>query len=37
MYFSTTDDSIDLQKVQDDITFLNNCFTDMLGELGTTG
>lgn len=34
MYFSTTDDSIDLQKVQDDITYLRNCFTDVLHDLG---
>lgn len=33
MYFSTTDDSLDLQKIQDDITFLRNCFIDMLRDL----
>jgi len=36
MYFSTTDDSIDLQKVQDDIVFLQTCFTEMLQEVGET-
>ncbi len=34
MYFSTTDDSIDLQKVQDDISYLHQCFIDMLRDLG---
>jgi len=34
MYFSTTDDSLDLQKIQDDINFLRNCFIDMLRDLG---
>ena len=34
MYFSTTDDSLDLQKIQDDITYLRNCFIDMLRDLG---
>jgi len=34
MYFSTTDDSLDLQKIQNDITYLRNCFIDMLRELG---
>jgi phosphoenolpyruvate carboxylase len=34
MYFSTTDDSLDLQKIQDDITFLRNCFIEMLRDLG---
>ena len=34
MYFSTTDDSIDLQKVQDDIAYLHKCFIDMLRDLG---
>ncbi|MBP3191787.1 phosphoenolpyruvate carboxylase [Natronogracilivirga saccharolytica] len=34
MYFSTTDDSIDLQKVQDDISYLHTCFIDVLRDLG---
>ncbi|MDG5767586.1 phosphoenolpyruvate carboxylase [Balneolales bacterium ANBcel1] len=34
MYFSTTDDSIDLQKIQDDIGFLHDCYTGMLRDLG---
>lgn len=34
MYFSTTDDKIDLQKVQDDISYLHGCFLDLLKELG---
>ncbi len=34
MYFSTTDDSIDLQKVQDDIAFLSHCYFEMLRDLG---
>ncbi len=34
MYFSTTDDSLDLQKIQDDITYLRNCFIEMLRDLG---
>ncbi len=33
MYFSTTDDSIELQKIQDDLTFLHACFIEMLREL----
>ncbi len=36
MYFSTTDDSIELQKVQDDLNFLNSCYIEMLREIGET-
>lgn len=34
MYFSTTDDSIDLQKIQDDIAYLQQCYKEMLEEIG---
>ncbi|MCH8525192.1 MAG: phosphoenolpyruvate carboxylase [Balneolales bacterium] len=34
MYFSTTDDSLDLQKIQNDIDFLRSCYTNMLEEIG---
>ena len=34
MYFSTTDDSIDLQKIQDDIAYLHQCYKEMLSEIG---
>lgn len=34
MYFSTTDDSLDLQKIQNDIDFLRTCYTSMLEEIG---
>ena len=34
MYFSTTDDSINLQKVQDDISFLHQCYIKMLEGIG---
>lgn len=34
MYFSTTDDSIELQKIRDDLGYLYSCFTEMLHELG---
>ena len=34
MYFSTTDDSLDLQKIQHDIDFLRTCYTEMLEEIG---
>ncbi len=34
MYFSTTDDKLDLQKIQDDITYLHSCFIDLLEDLG---
>lgn len=42
MYFSTTDDSIELQKIQDDLTFLHTCFIEILvnaiaSGLGMTG
>ena len=30
MYFSTTDDSIQLDKIHDDLAFLHQCFVDML-------
>lgn len=34
MYFSTTDDSIELQKIRDDFSYLQNCFIQMLRETG---
>ncbi|MCA1801455.1 MAG: phosphoenolpyruvate carboxylase [Rhodothermaceae bacterium] len=34
MYFSTTDDSIELQKISDDLTFLHECYIRMLQETG---
>jgi len=34
MYFSTTDDGIELGKIQDDLTFLHNCYVEMLREIG---
>ncbi|MDZ7756191.1 phosphoenolpyruvate carboxylase [Rhodohalobacter sp.] len=34
MYFSTTDDGIGLKKIKDDITFLHNCYVNMLREIG---
>ncbi len=34
MYFSTTDDSIELQKIRDDFSYLQNCFIQMLLETG---
>ncbi|MFU8860800.1 MAG: phosphoenolpyruvate carboxylase [Cyclonatronaceae bacterium] len=34
MYFSTTDDSIELQKISDDLTFLHECYISMLRETG---
>jgi phosphoenolpyruvate carboxylase len=34
MYFSTTDDSIELQKIQDDLAYLHECMIRVLGELG---
>lgn len=34
MYFSTTDDSIELQKIRDDLSFLHGCFIQMLRESG---
>ena len=29
MYFSTTDDSIELQKIRNDLEYLYSCFTEM--------
>lgn len=34
MYFSVTDDSIELEKIKDDLHFLHNCFVKMLRESG---
>ncbi|MCC5908088.1 MAG: phosphoenolpyruvate carboxylase [Balneolaceae bacterium] len=34
MYFSTTDDSIELQKIREDLTYLQHCFILMLRESG---
>ncbi len=34
MYFSTTDDSIELGKIKDDLEFLHQCFVTMLRESG---
>lgn len=34
MYFSTTDDSIELLKIRDDFSYLQNCFIQMLRETG---
>lgn len=34
MYFSTTDDGIELGKIQHDLTFLHNCYVEMLREIG---
>lgn len=34
MYFSTTDDSIQLQKIREDLSYLQNCFIQMLCEIG---
>lgn len=34
MYFSATDDSIELSKIKDDLTFLHSCFIEMLKEQG---
>ncbi len=34
MYFSTTDDSIELSKINDDLTFLHTCYVRMLREAG---
>lgn len=34
MYFSTTDDKLDLQKIQDDVNYLYTCFIELLEELG---
>ncbi len=34
MYFSSTDDSIELSRIKSDIEFLRNCFTESLRSLG---
>ncbi len=34
MYFSTTDDSIELSKIQDDLAYMHACFISVLEELG---
>lgn len=34
MYFSTTDDNIELDKIRDDLKFLHGCFVSMLREAG---
>lgn len=34
MYFSTTDDSIQIQKIRDDFSYLQDCFVQMLRETG---
>src|SRR6056297_1874395 len=34
MYFSITDDGIELGKIQRDLTFLHSCYVDMLREIG---
>ncbi|MFW6348254.1 MAG: phosphoenolpyruvate carboxylase, partial [Cyclonatronaceae bacterium] len=34
MYFSTTDDSIQLNKIRDDLSFLHRCFVEMLHGIG---
>ncbi len=34
MYFSTTDDSIELEKINNDLTFLHTCYLRMLREIG---
>lgn len=34
MYFSTTDDSIELQKIRDDLSYLQDCFIEMLRKTG---
>ncbi|HBQ58746.1 MAG TPA: phosphoenolpyruvate carboxylase, partial [Balneolaceae bacterium] len=34
MYFSTTDDGIELEKIKDDLTYLHNCYVEMLREIG---
>lgn len=33
MYFSTTDDSIQLDKIRNDLSFLHHCFVDMLHDI----
>ncbi|MDR9416433.1 MAG: phosphoenolpyruvate carboxylase [Gracilimonas sp.] len=37
MYFSTTDDGIQLKKIKNDLTFLHNCYVEMLKEIGEDG
>lgn len=34
MYFSSTDDSIELNKIQDDLAYLHGCFISVLEDLG---
>lgn len=34
MYFSTTDDSIQLDKIRNDLSFLHQCFVEMLHNIG---
>ncbi|HKK26327.1 MAG TPA: phosphoenolpyruvate carboxylase, partial [Gracilimonas sp.] len=34
MYFSTTDDGIELEKIQNDLTYLHNCYVEMLRDIG---
>ncbi|TVR65184.1 MAG: phosphoenolpyruvate carboxylase [Gemmatimonadales bacterium] len=34
MYFSTTDESLEIDKVREDLAFLHRCFTDVLREAG---
>lgn len=34
MYFSTTDDGIELEKIQNDLTFLHQCYVEMLRDIG---
>lgn len=34
MYFSTTDDGIELGKIKNDLTFLHKCYVEMLREIG---
>lgn len=34
MYFSTTDDAIELSKIQEDLSYIHNCFVEMLRGMG---
>ena len=34
MYFSTTDDAIELAKIREDLSYLHNCFVEMLRGMG---
>jgi phosphoenolpyruvate carboxylase len=34
MYFSTTDDSIELSRIREDLDFLHGCYVEMLASLG---